>query len=392
MTVLKANRQRSVSNVSLSDLSETRPDRSFVPNPALRGLFAGSGSDCLSDVQYAKEILKLVRPKKKTKNSDATAGSTTPVNVLYLGTATYDLAAPRERQTSRFAELGCSITSLDVADKSPSRSVLSETIGAADLILVSGGNTLYAVDRWTRLGMVGLLREASERGAVLSGGSAGAIWVFDSGHSDSADPDTFRTPMLGNAAKGIKKRKGGPKGRNDKAEEEEEEHQDESSAAPKSEEEKKDWRYCRVNGLGFLPGLCCPHNDMVQSNGVLRSDDFDTMLLRHDGERGIGIDHWAALCIEGERYRVISPEDRPGSVVVDEVTGETRFCPDRTGRPGVWIKEVVGGVVEQWVCPSSGKVSDLLRYPTSIVEDTAALARCRRMNPDVAPPVLAHVL
>ena len=73
--------------------------------------------------------------------------------------------------------------------------------------------------------MVEMLRKASERGAVLTGGSAGAIWVFQSGHSDSADPDTFREPMLEMAKSGKKKRAGGPKGRNDK----ENDQKDESS-------------------------------------------------------------------------------------------------------------------------------------------------------------------
>eukprot|EP01052_Picozoa_sp_SAG31_P018987 SAG31_NODE_1367_length_8615_cov_12.875763_4_plen_73_part_00 len=34
------------------------------------------------------------------------------------------------------------------------------------------------------------------------------------------------------------------------------------------------WEYIRIPCLGLLPGLCCPHHDRVQSNGVLRADDF----------------------------------------------------------------------------------------------------------------------
>lgn len=382
MTVLKASRQRSVSNLSLSDLGRSKADRRFVPHPEFRGLFAGSGSDCLSDPRFAEEILNLVPSFRRREDRGP--------NVLYLGTATYDLPLPKTRQTDELRKLGCTVTSLDVSDQSPSQSRLKTIIADADIIIVSGGNTLFAVDRWSRLGMVPLLRAASERGAVLTGGSAGAIWVFSSGHSDSADPETFRKPMLERAAKGEKKRKGGPRGRNDE-EDEDEGNTDESSTAPKSAEDAKDWKYMHVGGLGFLPGLLCPHHDMVQSNGVLRSDDFDSMLLRHEGERGIGIDHWAALVCEGERYRIVYHDDRPGSVVVDDVTGETRFCPDRTGSPGVWVKEVVNGVVEQWVCPSDGKISDILRFPTAdIVEDSLELAKCRRANPDVAPDALLN--
>ena len=47
---------------------------------------------------------------------------------------------------------------------------------------------------------------------------------------------------------------------------------------------QEDWG---IDGLGFLPGLCCPHHDRVQSNGILRSTDFEELLKRHPTERGI---------------------------------------------------------------------------------------------------------
>ena len=53
---------------------------------------------------------------------------------------------------------------------------------------------------------------------------------------------------------------------------------------PDEDDVPKDWDYIRVDGLGFIPGLCCPHHDRVQSNGVLRAHDFDEMILRHPTE------------------------------------------------------------------------------------------------------------
>jgi dipeptidase E len=41
------------------------------------------------------------------------------------------------------------------------------------------------------------------------------------------------------------------------------------------------WEYVRVEALGILPGLVCPHFDKTQSNGVLRAADFDAMLKRY---------------------------------------------------------------------------------------------------------------
>ena len=73
---------------------------------------------------------------------------------------------------------------------------MKERVGKADVILVSGGNSLFACDRWNKIGLSPMLRAAMERGAVLTGGSAGAICWFDAGHSDSWDPDTFKYAMF----------------------------------------------------------------------------------------------------------------------------------------------------------------------------------------------------
>jgi dipeptidase E len=77
---------------------------------------------------------------------------------------------------------------LEVAHTSPLLIDLEEAVQKAHVILVSGGNTLYAVDRWRMLGLDGLLKDAAERGVVMTGGSAGCICWFDGGHSDSMDP------------------------------------------------------------------------------------------------------------------------------------------------------------------------------------------------------------
>lgn len=84
-----------------------------------------------------------------------------------------------------------------------------------------------------------------------------------------------------------------------------------------------------------MPGLVCPHADKIQSNGVLRADDFDAMMLRHSGENGLCIDHFAALILDGEDYRVLALADKLGSVAEDG-----SFSKERKGTPGLWIKHV----------------------------------------------------
>ena len=38
-----------------------------------------------------------------------------------------------------------------------------------------------------------------------------------------------------------------------------------------------------VQGLGVVPGLFCPHYDITEGNGVIRANDFTTMMQRHSG-------------------------------------------------------------------------------------------------------------
>ena len=324
------------------------------PTPLLKGVFVGSGSDGMNHPEIANAVLSLTG--KQTDMND--------IHVLYLGTATYDLPGPRERQTQRFREAGCVVSSLDVVANAPTKSEMEQIVSTSDVILVSGGNTLFAVDRWTTLGLHKILYEKGmKRGAVLTGGSAGAICWFQGGHSDSMDPDSYKATML--------------------ADKEDDKGGDESSSAPLTEKDKKTWEYIRVNGLGFLPGLICPHHDVTQSNGILRSVDFDAMMLRHSSEFGIGIDHWAALEISNGNFRVISLKDKVGSVILPK--GE--FSPERKGVPGIWLKRVMDDeqVVHSELCPMSGTIEQIFFQPNQDIKQDPRVDICRLQNPDDGP-------
>jgi dipeptidase E len=159
-----------------------------------------------------------------------------------------------------------------------------------DVIIISGGNSLYGVDRLKKLGVGPMIEEAIKRdNTILSGGSAGALCWFDGGHSDSMDPATYRESMLGAT------------------------FTDESQVGGGT---NKKWKYIRVPMFGYLPGLLAPHHDVRQSNGVLRHHDFDKMMLRHPGEQGICIDHWAAFVLNGDgTYEVMSMKGKKGSLI-----------------------------------------------------------------------------
>ena len=123
------------------------------------------------------------------------ADQSSTIKIVYLGTATYDKEEPYLLQTAGYRRLSqCEVIKLDVSEAAesplPSLKEIQNTLEAAHVVMVSGGNTLYAMNRWRELGMDDILRRISES-TVLCGGSAGAIVWFEHGHSDSMDPTTF---------------------------------------------------------------------------------------------------------------------------------------------------------------------------------------------------------
>lgn len=136
------------------------------PPANLRGIFAGCGT-LLNHPSMAPHVVRL-------------AGKSDPneLTLVYLGTASYDLPEKRRKQTSWYTDNGAAVIALDVVSKAPSTSYMQSCIDEADVILVSGGNTSFAVRRWKRLGLDVMIREAclGERRVVMAGGSAGAIW------------------------------------------------------------------------------------------------------------------------------------------------------------------------------------------------------------------------
>lgn len=130
----------------------------------------------------------------------------------------------------------------------------------------------------------------------------------------------------------------------------------------------KDWDYIRVEGLGIFPGLVCPHYDQIQSNGIPRMTDFDEMMTRHSFELGLGFDDFAALEMKGEDFRVLA-------------------IPGKALQPSVWIKYAdESGVLQKKLCPTSGKVRDLLQVlndPAKHIRIDERMKVCRQQNPCV---------
>jgi len=102
--------------------------------------------------------------------------------VCYLPTAVADDPAAIVRFYERFAPRSCEPYHVELFGM-PERP--AERVAAADVVLVSGGNTANMLALWRVHGIDQALRAAWDRGAVLGGWSAGANCWFDACVTDS---------------------------------------------------------------------------------------------------------------------------------------------------------------------------------------------------------------
>ncbi len=127
---------------------------------------------------------------------------------------------------------------------------LRDLLLAQDVIYVGGGNTANMLAIWRVHGVDRILREAWERGVVLTGSSAGAICWFEDGVTDSYGPTLVR---LG-------------------------------------------------DGLGFLAGSFCPHLDSEEQRRPVAS----ALVASGAMAPGLAADDGAGIVFEGtEPVRVI---------------------------------------------------------------------------------------
>ena len=210
-------------------------------------------------------------------------GKTRP-KALFIPTASGDAPGYIDNFEACYGkEFGCQTRILKLTHDPPAFEEMSKTVLDSDLIYVGGGNTYRMMKIWRRLGLDTVLSEATSRGIVLSGLSAGAICWFKYGHSDSR---AF-------------------------------------SSSP-------EWNYIRVSGLGFINAVYCPHYHFEK-----REDAFSQMIAKRGGI-GIACDNNAALEIVGDNYRVITstPEGkayklfkRNRQVIIAELLPDNKWRP-----------------------------------------------------------------
>ena len=114
--------------------------------------------------------------------------------VLYVGTAAAEDPESALLMYDRFGTQA-ELTRLEFFPWPPED--LRSAVLDQDLIFVGGGNTANMLAIWRVHGVDELLREAWDRGVVLSGSSAGGICWFAEGVTDSFGPQLDRMDCLG---------------------------------------------------------------------------------------------------------------------------------------------------------------------------------------------------
>ena len=183
-----------------------------------------------------KEIIKLTGKKH--------------LKLLFLSTASNDSESYFEVVKKHFEKrLKCKVDVLYLTKNSGN---VENKILSSDIIYVGGGNTLKMMKIWRKLKIDKILRKAGEKDIVLSGVSAGSMCWFKAGLSDSRKMNNPKAP------------------------------------------------YIKVNCLGFIPFLHCPHYAEKGRKPGLKK------LMKKTSGKALALDNCAAMEIIDNKFRIIS--------------------------------------------------------------------------------------
>ena len=113
--------------------------------------------------------------------------------ICFLPTATGDNDTYIVRFYSVFSSLNCIPSHIEFFKRTID---IHKHIMKQDIIFVGGGNTKSMLAIWDEWGMSTLLKEAYNKGVIMSGVSAGAICWFTNGITDSWDNELRILPCL----------------------------------------------------------------------------------------------------------------------------------------------------------------------------------------------------
>ena len=139
-----------------------------MPNKNIVAIGGGGFGRSLGSLEIEKYIISLVsksRPK-----------------ICFIPTASGDSSLYKLNFYRAFSKLDCITSHIDFFSRTEN---LEEKVLTQDIIYVGGGNTKSMLAVWKEWNLHNILRNAYEKGILMSGVSAGAICWFDKGITDS---------------------------------------------------------------------------------------------------------------------------------------------------------------------------------------------------------------
>ncbi len=178
-------------------------------------------------------------------------------NVLFIGTASSDDEGYFETMKTVFSKLGCVVDNLTLTKREYTIEELRKIIEKTDVVYVGGGNTKKLLEIWRSIGFDKLLDEASEKGLILSGLSAGSLCWFSYCNSDSLKFEEGSSELI------------------------------------------------RLDGLGFIDAVNCPHYNKEDG----RKTSLKQMMKNLPENVSIALDNCSAIEVIGDTYRIVSSKD-----------------------------------------------------------------------------------
>lgn len=172
------------------------------------------------------------------------------VNALFIGTASHDCMPYYNTFHKVYTgTLGVKTDVLLCVYTQYDYEKMKGKFDKADLIYIGGGDTMFMIEKWKESGILDLLKDAYDRGVIISGLSAGAICWFEDIYTDSA-------------ANGDK--------------------------------------YQMEKGIGLLKGIACPHYNE-------RVNDFDETFMRNSFKEALAIENNSMIeFVNGELSKTYS--------------------------------------------------------------------------------------
>ncbi len=118
------------------------------------------------------------------------SGKSNP-KAVFLPTASFDNWCDDDGEILMLKEVGCSVTTLCLSDESLSEDYIKETILGSDIVYAGGGHLAFLMNTFKKSKADVYLKEAFEKGIVLSGYSSGAMCWFERGYDDCAEDHSF---------------------------------------------------------------------------------------------------------------------------------------------------------------------------------------------------------